>query len=493
MPRRPGRAALACGLLPLVASNIYLYNQQTLEPDVIQYRRVGMYAPDDSPTIGPPGNGNSEIKIDVSISRVSTLSAGLIQVLVFHSEHLDNVGYLEPGAQQKTYCCTSTLRKLGVPGCESAGHAIISPGKASEEVWQQDVTFGVNESRSQLLADYRVGKSGVHYLFFSSCDPGTGPVLIDGSTVWMNPYGFLPGELFHLLPFFGVMSLVYLGLGVLWSVLCARYWRELLRLQNCISGVIALGMVETATWYFDYVSFNSTGTRGVGPIVVGVFASTVKKTVSRLLVLVVSLGYGVVRPTLGADGARVVALGVVYFTFSMVLDTVSNISPITDISVPLRLLFILPVALLDAAFYWWIFSGLSRTLSQLLSRKQSAKLTLYRRFSHVLIASIVLSAAWVTWQMVVIISDSLDDRWDTLWIFDAFWHVLYAAILMAIACMWSPSQNNLQYAYSDELLQDDDAEHDDEGDEDGAAAKEAPSEAFSIGGEDADGGTGKCD
>jgi len=74
---------------------------------------------------------------------------------------------------------------------------------------------------------------------------------------------------------------------------------------------------------------------------------------------------------------------------------------------------------------------------------------------------------------VVIISDSLDDRWDTLWIFDAFWHVLYAAILMAIACMWSPSQNNLQYAYSDELLQDDDAEHDDEGDEDGAAAKEA--------------------
>ena len=419
---------------------------------------------------------------------MSTLSAGLIQVLVFHSEHLDNVGYLEPGAQQvsvscggrartasrrlgedraeglrdwgcrgvwsgsplgqprvqllavaessgevgahsgrrigarltsamsrdgrlcarrcarasraqKTYCCTSTLRKLGVPGCESAGHAIISPGKASEEVWQQDVTFGVNESRSQLLADYRVGKSGVHYLFFSSCDPGTGPVLIDGSTVWMNPYGFLPGELFHLLPFFGVMSLVYLGLGVLWSVLCARYWRELLRLQNCISGVIALGMVETATWYFDYVSFNSTGTRGVGPIVVGVFASTVKKTVSRLLVLVVSLGYGVVRPTLGADGARVVALGVVYFTFSMVLDTVSNISPITDISVPLRLLFILPVALLDAAFYWWIFSGLSRTLSQLLSRKQSAKLTLYRRFSHVLIASIVLSAAWVTWQM----------------------------------------------------------------------------------------------
>ena len=69
---------------------------------------------------------------------------------------------------------------------------------------------------------------------------------------------------------------------------------------------------------------------------------------------------------------------------------------------------------------------------------------------------------------IVIISDSLDDRWDSLWIFDAFWHVLYAGILMAIAFLWSPNKNNLQYAYSDELLQEEDEE---EGEE--AAPKDA--------------------
>ena len=37
----------------------------------------------------------------------------------------------------------------------------------------------------------------------------------------------------------------------------------------------------------------------MAPVVLGVLLSTVKKTVSRLLVLVVCLGYGVVRPTLG--------------------------------------------------------------------------------------------------------------------------------------------------------------------------------------------------
>lgn len=276
---------------------------------------------------------------------------------------------------------------------------IVAPSRASGEIWQRDVTFGPNQTAAQLLAEYAVAKSGVHYLLFSSCEPRTGPVALDGSTLWMNPYGFLPGELYHLLPFYGAMSLLYLSLGVLWLILCARYWRELLRLQNCISGVIALGMVETATWYFDYVSFNASGTRGLGPVVVGVFASSVKKTVSRLLVLVVCLGYGVVRPTLGEAGWRVCVLGVLYFGCSMVLDTVSNVGPITDVSVPLRLLFIVPVALLDAAFYWWTFSALSATLAQLSSRRQSAKLTLYRQFSRVLLASVVLSAGWVTWQM----------------------------------------------------------------------------------------------
>ena len=80
-------------------------------------------------------------------------------------------------------------------------------------------------------------------------------------------------------------------------MLCLRHCAQLLPLQSCISAVIFLGAVESATWYFDYISFNAGGTRGVAPVVLGVLLSTVKKCVSRLLVLVVCLGYGVVRPT----------------------------------------------------------------------------------------------------------------------------------------------------------------------------------------------------
>ena len=76
------------------------------------------------------------------------------------------------------------------------------------------------------------------------------------------------------------------------------------------------------------------------------------------------------------------------------------------------------------------------------------------RFSHVLLGFFVTSALWVTWQMLFILSESQDERWSLLWTFDAFWHILYFAVLCTICMLWSPSKNNLQYAYMDELVQD---------------------------------------
>jgi hypothetical protein len=45
------------------------------------------------------------------------------------------------------------------------------------------------------------------------------------------------------------------------------------------------------------------------------------------------------------------------------------------------------------------------------------------------------------------ITSSEDAMWDTWWIFQAFWHVLYFFILLAIAVLWRPTTNNTRYAY----------------------------------------------
>jgi GOST, seven transmembrane domain len=54
-------------------------------------------------------------------------------------------------------------------------------------------------------------------------------------------------------------------------------------------------MMECVIWYFDYYFENLSGSSSPVPRVLGVLVSASKRTVSRLLVLIVSLGYGVVK------------------------------------------------------------------------------------------------------------------------------------------------------------------------------------------------------
>ena len=70
----------------LVAGNVYRYEDHVLEPNVIQYRRVGMWTARDAPARGSPGKpGASSVAIDLQLSRTRAERPGLVQVLVFHS------------------------------------------------------------------------------------------------------------------------------------------------------------------------------------------------------------------------------------------------------------------------------------------------------------------------------------------------------------------------------------------------------------------------
>ncbi len=44
-------------------------------------------------------------------------------------------------------------------------------------------------------------------------------------------HGYLSVADWPLLPFYGCMCGAYLAMGIVWLVLCARHWRDLLRIQ----------------------------------------------------------------------------------------------------------------------------------------------------------------------------------------------------------------------------------------------------------------------
>lgn len=112
-------------------------------------------------------------------------------------------------------------------------------------------------------------------------------------------YGYLPGELFGMMPFFGVMACVYAVAVFAWCVLAVWHWSELTTLQSWVTAVLVMGLLENAVKFGDYLSWNAEGHRNPATLAAALVLSVTKRALSRALVVMVSLGYSVVRPSLG--------------------------------------------------------------------------------------------------------------------------------------------------------------------------------------------------
>jgi Lung seven transmembrane receptor len=265
---------------------------------------------------------------------------------------------------EKAICCAPDLSKLGT--C-TEGTVIYHPSNRSNN-WPQllTATFKPSETEANLPSQtIRITQTGMYNLYFIYCDLDLEEIFIEGKTIWKNPSGYLPGRMQPLMMFYGLISLAFVALGAYWFYQYSLFWREVMPLQNCITLVITLGMLETTLWYFDFAEFNMTGIRPAGTTFWAATFGTVRKAVSRVLILLVSMGFGVVKPALGGITSKVLLLGGTFFFASELLEVVENVGTVSDQSTKAKLLFVLPVAMLDAVFIVWIFTSLSRTLNKL--------------------------------------------------------------------------------------------------------------------------------
>ncbi|KAF9599847.1 hypothetical protein IFM89_001793 [Coptis chinensis] len=376
----------------------------------------------------------------------------LIQAFIFEAADRDNIGGSAYGGQ-RSICCTPDLAKL--EGCKQG--EIIRRPSATNVKWPivLNTHFSGNDRTTVMEAtEVVITKTGMYNLFFVSCDPGLRGLVMSGKTLWKNPDGYLPGRMAPLMNFYAIMSLAYLVLSVIWFSQYVRFRKDILQIQNCVALVIALGLFEMTLWWFEYSRFNIMGTRPVGITTWVVTVGAVRKTVSRLLILSVSMGYGVVRPTLGGLTSKVLLLGVTYFLASELLDIAENVGTINDISGKARLFLVLPDAFLDAFLILWIFTSLSKTLEQLQAKRSSVKLDIYRKFSNALAIAVIASVVWIGYEVYFKATDPFSERWQSAWIITAFWDVLAFLLLCVICYLWAPSQSSQRYAYSEEAEED---------------------------------------
>lgn len=271
-----------------------------------------------------------------------------------------------------------------------------------------------------------------------------------------SKYGYLSAADWPLLPFYGFMCVFYVFLAIMWLVFSFMQWRDLLRVQFWIGGVILLGMLEKATFYAEYQSINNTGVRVQGAMLFAEWVSCAKRTLARMLVIIVSLGFGIVKPRLGSSLHRVVGVGLLHFFLACSESYLRIVHPKDD----QRDLLVasVPLAVLDSAICWWIFSALVNTTRALKLRRNEVKLSLYRHFTNTLIFSLVASVIFMLYSIKTHRLVSCLSVWKDLWLDEAYWHILFSCVLLVIMILWRPTNNNQRYAFVPLLDTEDDEE-----------------------------------
>ncbi|XP_065655266.1 transmembrane protein 87B isoform X3 [Hydra vulgaris] len=274
----------------------------------------------------------------------------------------------------------------------------------------------------------------------------------------MHDDSYLSSMNWPLLPFYGAMSLMYLTFAITWFIASCCNWRDLLRVQFWIGAVVAIGMLENALFYTEYRNISTYGETN-GLLYFAELVSCIKRTLARILVIIVSLGFGIVKPRLGQMFNRVLIIGFLY----MVLSTVEAFIRVHDDSKVVsktQMYALIPLTIIDVIICWWVFTSLVQTTRTLRIRKNTVKLTLYRHFTNTLIFAVLASLAYMVWMIKQAkLTECVDIG--SIWLSEALWPFLFGVILAVIMILWRPSINNQRYAFTPLDLDGSDDEDDD--------------------------------
>jgi len=191
-------------------------------------------------------------------------------------------------------------------------------------------------------------------------------------------------------------------------------------------------------------------------VVIGVM----KRGISRCLVVMVSLGWGVVRDTLGDQIKKITVLGGLYVCISAVREIIVLFSQdkytTLDVNAEAELYDIVTVltfvvAAIDVCFYMWVLDALNGTMMYLENMGQGTKLRQYLRLRCILLLSILFGMVWVTFSMVNSYMETAILELQEEWIINGTWEINYLMVLIGVAWLWKPNPNAKEYAFVMEL------------------------------------------
>ncbi|KXJ94421.1 lung seven transmembrane receptor-domain-containing protein [Microdochium bolleyi] len=285
-----------------------------------------------------------------------------------------------------------------------------------------------------------------------------------GVVEFREAYGELPATQIPKLPFYGGITILYAIVVVFWGFLYYQHRYDILPVQNYITAILVFLVVEMLmTWgFYDFLNRHGSNIGAKVLLVVVAILNAFRNSFSFFLLLIVCMGYGVVKPSLGQTMVYVRWLAIAHFVFGLAYAVTSLILP-PDAASPFLLLVVLPLAGTLTGFYVWTLNSLNFTLKDLRERKQHVKESMYKKLWWCILTSILVIFGFFFFNSFTFATASSPDfvpfHWKSRWfVLDGWLNLVYFADVAWVAYVWRPTANNRRFAMSDEIAQDENGE-----------------------------------
>jgi len=379
----------------------------------------------------------------------------IVSLLMFDWADADYIGIMAPGESKKLALCEPKTVEAGLCNTTNIGEYILAPDY--EKSTNIILTKAIHLNNTKAIK-YDITKTGYFCVLTDRYTAEKYEVIVE----FRNAYGELPASQIPKLPFYGGITILYALVLVFWGFLYFQHRSDILAVQNYITAILIFLVPEMLlTWgFYDYQNRNGANIGSKVLLTVVSVLNAIRNSFSFFLLLIVCMGYGVVKLSLGGLMKWVRILAVTHFVFGVVY-AVASLTVTPDTAGPIVLFVILPLAATLTAFYVWTLNSLKLTMKELEERKQHTKGLMYRRLWWVLLTSIFVIFAFFFLNSLTFAGHGTPDfaptHWKTRWfVLDGWLNLVYLADICAVAYLWRPTENNRRFAMSDELAQDDD-------------------------------------
>eukprot|EP00545_Synedropsis_sp_CCMP1620_P000418 CAMPEP_0119007910 /NCGR_PEP_ID=MMETSP1176-20130426/3329_1 /TAXON_ID=265551 /ORGANISM="Synedropsis recta cf, Strain CCMP1620" /LENGTH=555 /DNA_ID=CAMNT_0006960143 /DNA_START=42 /DNA_END=1709 /DNA_ORIENTATION=- len=375
-------------------------------------------------------------------------------------------------------CCSSKAQKAGVCTAEQEGRLIVDE-ELFDGVWLSATIHHssfVSSSNSNNASSsstttttinpyefdpmLNVEKRGYYTLFFANCGgDGDGDdekkaatrVQISGNTTWVS--FFTDQEIENSVPIYILLTSAYFVLFLWFGYLMYDNQSSRVPLEVYILVAIGLGFVETG---LETIYYANESQHIVWLAIWTEFFGATKNGVSRCLLLMLSLGWGVTVATL--ERRVMIPIIVLTVAFTVLSWTDDIISIVASAKVEeadesdeeegtvgtVRWI----LSYIDLIIWYWIPSAMCNTMKYLEENQQLCKLQRYRWLLGIMIAALVLNILaffFITMELASNIMVNI-----TIW--PEVNEAGFFLTLVCVAILWRPNPQAREYAYQVELL-----------------------------------------